>query len=62
MINDLLAYARVGDELALVRTPLEPMVAEIVSDLGAAAADATVARTAWTSSPTAPSCARCCRT
>ncbi len=42
MINDLLAYARVGDELALVRTPLEPMVAEIVSDLGAAAADARV--------------------
>ena len=42
MINDLLAYARVGDELALVRTPIEPMVDEIVSDLGAAAADATV--------------------
>ncbi|HEY8301058.1 MAG TPA: GAF domain-containing sensor histidine kinase [Jatrophihabitans sp.] len=42
MINDLLAYARVGAELALVRTPIEAMVAEIVSDLGAAAADATV--------------------
>lgn len=42
MINDLLAYARVGSELALVRTPVEPMVAEIVSDLGAAASDATV--------------------
>lgn len=41
MINDLLAYARVGRELSLTANPIEPLVAQIVSDLGPTA-DATV--------------------
>jgi signal transduction histidine kinase len=41
MINDLLAYARVGAELTLVANPIEPLVAQIVAELGPPA-DATV--------------------
>lgn len=42
MINDLLAYSRVGAELSVTANPIEPMVAQIVSDLGPAVDGATI--------------------
>ena len=42
MIDDLLAFARVGGSLLPVRNELESVVAKVVSDLGAVAADARV--------------------
>ena len=39
MIDDLLAFARVGATLALVTNPLDVVMPEIVEDLGAPAAD-----------------------
>jgi signal transduction histidine kinase len=45
MIDDLLAFARVGGSLRLVPNPIAPLVADVVADLGAAARDATVTAT-----------------
>ncbi len=42
MIDDLLAFARVGGSLTMVENPIEALVAEVVADLGATAAGATV--------------------
>ena len=42
MIDDLLAFARVGGSLTMVENPIGPLVAEVVADLGLTAADATV--------------------
>ncbi len=42
MIDDLLAFARVGGSLTMVANPVEPLVAEVVADLGPTAAGATV--------------------
>jgi signal transduction histidine kinase len=45
MIDDLLAFARVGGSLRLVPNPIAPLVAEVVADLGPAVQDATVTAT-----------------
>lgn len=45
MIDDLLAFARVGGSLRRVPNPIEPLVAEVVADLGPVAHDATVTAT-----------------
>jgi len=42
MIDDLLAFARVGGYLRLVPNQIAPLVAEVVADLGLTAQDATV--------------------
>ena len=42
MIDDLLAFARVGGTLRQVANPIAPLVAEVVADLGPAALDATI--------------------
>ncbi|MGH8861765.1 MAG: ATP-binding protein [Jatrophihabitantaceae bacterium] len=42
MIDDLLAYARVGGTLTAVPNPIEPVVAAVVAELGAVAADAEI--------------------
>jgi signal transduction histidine kinase len=45
MIDDLLAFARVGGSLTMVENPIEALVAEVVADLGPTAAGATVTAT-----------------